>query len=61
LDAVCCTAHGQTLSLMIELGTASGVTSLYFGMAARARGIEFHTCARCHAARGPLRPLRALV
>ena len=33
----------------------------YFGMAARARGIEFHTCARCHAAHGPLRTLLALV
>ena len=31
------------LSVLIELGTASGITSLFLGLAARARGIEFHT------------------
>ena len=33
----------SNLSVLIELGAASGVTLLFLGLAARARGIEFHT------------------
>ena len=36
-------ARHEGFRIFIELGTAAGITSLYFGLVARTRGVEFHT------------------